>query len=105
MKNITVLSTACGAIFMPGFFQCLKGNGERNIRIIGCDIVGSRFMHALVDEYYQVPRYTDPQYIDRILDICVKEKIDIVFPQISMELSSTVLLSDPRNNVEHPVIH
>ena len=65
MKNITVLSTACGTIFMPGFFQCLKGNGERNIRIIGCDIVGSRFMHALVDEYYQVPRYTDPQYIDR----------------------------------------
>ena len=30
MRDLTVLSTACGAIFMPGFFRCLKENHERN---------------------------------------------------------------------------
>ena len=44
MKEITVLSTACGAMFMPGFFNCLKNNGERKIRIVGVDIVDDPFM-------------------------------------------------------------
>ena len=38
MKDITVLSSACGAFFMPGFFKCLKENKERNITIIGADL-------------------------------------------------------------------
>ena len=35
MKDITVLTTACAAMFMPGFFRCLKENGERRISVIG----------------------------------------------------------------------
>ncbi|MGI6384534.1 MAG: ATP-grasp domain-containing protein [bacterium] len=86
MKDITVLSTACGAIFMPGFFRCLKGNGERNIRIIGCDINDSPFMNVIVDKYYQVPSYTDETYVDNLIKICSSENVDILFPHISMEL-------------------
>ncbi|MCW2277105.1 ATP-grasp domain-containing protein [Heliophilum fasciatum] len=86
MKDITVLSTACGAIFMPGFFRCLKGNGERNIRIIGCDITDSPFMNAIVDKYYQVSHYTDEAYVDNLLKVCRLEKVDILFPHLSMEL-------------------
>lgn len=86
MNDITVLSTACGTMFMPGFFRCLKHNGERNIRIIGCDASDVLYMAAIVDVFYQVPKLNDPNYIPFILDICEKEKVDIVFPQISMEL-------------------
>lgn len=86
MRDLTVLGTACGAIFMPGFFRCLKENHERNIKIVGCDISDDRFMSAVVDKYYQVPRYDENGYIDKILEICLIEKVDIVFPQISMEL-------------------
>lgn len=87
MKNLNILSSACGAFFMPGFFQCLKANGERDIRIVGIDMSDDNTaMQLLVDKYYQVPAYTDPKYVDIILDICKIENIDIFFPHISMEL-------------------
>lgn len=87
MKDIIVLSTACGAFFMPGFFKCLKHNHERNITIIGADLSDDvSQMKLLVDKYYQVPRYTDPSYVDCLLDICRKEGVDVFFPHISMEL-------------------
>lgn len=87
MKDITVLSSACGAFFMPGFFKCLKENKERNITIIGADLSSDALTNSLfVDKYYQVPRYTDPTYVDVLLDICKKENVDVFFPHISMEL-------------------
>ncbi len=87
MKPINILSSACGAFFMPGFFKCLKANGERDIRIIGIDMSDDHTaMELLVDKYYQVPAYTDKDYVDILLDICKKENIDIFFPHISMEL-------------------
>ena len=39
------------------------------------------------DVFYLVPRITAPGYIDRILEICVSEKIDGVFSLIDPELS------------------
>lgn len=39
------------------------------------------------DKYYIVPRITDPNYIDMILDICKKEEIDTVITLIDPELS------------------
>ena len=87
MKDITVLSSACGAFFMPGFFRCLKENHEREVRIIGCDLSDDALTNSLfVDKYYQVPRYTDDNYVDVLLDICRAENVDVFFPHISMEL-------------------
>lgn len=39
------------------------------------------------DGFYLVPRITAPGYVEQILDICVKEKIDGVFSLIDPELS------------------
>lgn len=39
------------------------------------------------DKYYIVPRISEPGYLDVILDICKKEKIDGVFSLIDPELS------------------
>ena len=39
------------------------------------------------DKYYLVPRIDEPGYIDAILDICKKEKIDCLFALIDPELS------------------
>lgn len=86
MKSITVLSTACGAMFMPGFFDCLKENGEREIRIVGVDSAKLDYMSNFVDQFYQVPSIYSDDYIPAILDICRRENVDIVFPHISMEL-------------------
>ena len=39
------------------------------------------------DKFYQVPRITDPGYIEKIIGICEKEKIDAVLSLIDPELS------------------
>ncbi len=86
LKDITVLVTACGAQFMPGLVNCLKDNGERNIRIVGTDMSDDKTILQMVDAYYKVPSANDPGYIDVILDICKKEKVDVVLPFMSADL-------------------
>ena len=86
LKDITVLVTACGAQFMPGLVNCLKDNGERNIRIVGTDMSDDKTILQMVDAYYQVPSASDPYYIDALLDICKKEKVDVVLPFMSADL-------------------
>ena len=88
MKDITVLITAAGNVFMPGTTACFRNNGERNIRLIGADMNDDKTMLEMVDTYYPVPRGDDPKYVDIILDICKKEKVDIVMPIMSVELES-----------------
>ena len=34
----------------------------------------------VADGYYIVPRMTAPDYLDVIIDICVKEQIEVVIP-------------------------
>lgn len=86
MKDLNVLVSACGAQFMPGLADCLKDNGERNIRIIGVDMDDDPTVLQIVDSFYKVPEATDSSYVDVILDICRKEHVDIVLPFMSDEL-------------------
>lgn len=86
MNEITVLSTACAAMFMPGFFRCLEENGERRVRIVGVDMVPNPMMGELLDGYYRVGACTAPGYVEQLLAICEKEHVDIFFPHISAEL-------------------
>lgn len=86
MKDIVVLISACGAQFMPGLVDCLKQNGERNIRIVGIDVVLDKTVLQIVDAIYQVPKATSTEYVDCLLDICKKEKVDVLMPFMSVEL-------------------
>lgn len=86
LRDITVLVTACGAQFMPGLVNCLKDNGERNIRIVGTDMSDDKTILQMVDTYYKVPAASDKNYIDAILDICKKERVDVVLPFMSADL-------------------
>lgn len=86
MRNLKILSTACGAMFMHGFFKCLKENGERDIQIVGVDMENDSVVDPIIDKFYSVPPISSPHYIEKLLEICDKESIDIFFPQISMEL-------------------
>ena len=86
MKDICVLVTAAGNVYMPGTLSCLKNNGERKIRIIGADMSDDSTILQMCDKAYQVPRATDPEYIDSLLDICKKEKVDFLLPIMSAEL-------------------
>ncbi len=86
MKDITVLLTACGVQFIPGLINCLKDNGERNIRLIGTDMEDDKTLYPLFDAFYVVPAVNDSKYVDTLLTICKKEKVDILLPFMSAEL-------------------
>lgn len=86
MKDLTVLVSACGYQFMPALADCLKNNGERNIRIVGTDMNEDNTILQMVDVFYKVPKAKDPDYIKKVLDICEKEKVDIYLPTMSAEL-------------------
>lgn len=90
MRDITVMVTAAGNQYMLGLADCLKNNGERNIRLIGVDMNDDPTILQMMDACYQVPRATDPTYIDTLFNICKVEKVDIIMPVMSAELFSLV---------------
>ena len=94
MRDVTVLITAAGNVFMPGTTACLKNNGERTIRLIGADMNDDPSMLQMVDAYYPVPRGDASDYVDVLLDICRREKVDIVLPIMSVELEALAARRD-----------
>lgn len=90
MKEITVLLTACGVPFIPGLVHCLRENGERKIRVIGTDMKDDPTLHELFDGFYVVPAASDARYTDCLLDICQKEKVDVLLPFMSAELPALI---------------
>lgn len=88
MKDLTVLITAAGNVFMPGTTACLRNNGERKIRLIGADMSADETILRMCDAAYQVPRGSDPAYVDALLEICRNEKVDVLLPIMSVELEA-----------------
>lgn len=87
MKDITVMLTASGSQFAPGIIKCLKKNGERKITVIGGDMGADLSNRFLVDRFYQIPSAKAADYVQKVVEICEKEKVDILIPQMSAELS------------------
>lgn len=86
MKPITVLLSASGSQFAPGIIKCIKQNGEREIRVVGVDMSMDPSNQYFVDAFYNVPATDSEEFVDKIVDICEKEKVDILLPQMSAEL-------------------
>lgn len=87
-KPLTVLITACGNAYMPGTCKTIKENGEREIRLIGADMNKDDTILEMCDAYYQVPSGNDPKYVENLLDICRKERADILIPIMALELEA-----------------
>ena len=51
MREVTVLITACGNVYMPGTTASIKNNGERKIRLIGADMNYDDTILQMVDQY------------------------------------------------------
>ena len=81
--NILILSVGTRNKVVEYFVRTLAGKGN----VIATDM--SELAPAIyeADKYYIVPRMTEPGYLDVILDICKKEKIDGVLSLIDPELS------------------
>lgn len=85
-RDITILLTGVGGPGAPGMIKCYRNNGERNIRIVGGDMNANAAGKGLVDAFYQIPKAGDDSFIDSVLNICIKEKVDVVVPIVTKEL-------------------
>lgn len=81
--NILLLSSGTRNKIVQYFKKALAGNGN----IICTDMSNLAPSIYEADKYFTVPRMTAPGYLDVILDICKKEKIDGVLSLIDPELS------------------
>jgi carbamoyl-phosphate synthase large subunit len=89
MNPLNILITGSGAPGTKGTIYSLKHNFDgREIVTIGTDINDEVIGKYLCDRYYVIPRAsTGKEYLDALLRICAKEKIDVIIPQNTAELS------------------
>lgn len=81
--NILLLSSGTRNKIVQYFKKALADKGN----VICTDMCNLAPSIYEADKYYTVPRMTAPGYLDVILDICKKEKIDGVLSLIDPELS------------------
>lgn len=81
--NILILSSGTRNKIVQYFRKGFEGNG--NVICTDMSIIAPSIYEA--DKFYTVPRITAPEYLDVILNICEKEKIDGVLSLIDPELS------------------
>ncbi len=81
--NILILSAGTRNKVVQFFKEAVGESGK--VVATDCSNLAPAVYDA--DVFYLVPRITAPGYIDRILEICVEEKIDGVFSLIDPELS------------------
>ena len=88
MTNILVLSAGTRNKIVQYFRRTLtKENGDRLGNVIATDMRDIAPAVYEADKFYQVPRMTEDGYIDKIFEICKKEKVTGVLSLIDPELS------------------
>ena len=80
--NILILSCGTRNKIVQYVKRELAGSG----RVIATDMSANAPALYEADKYYLVPRITEPGYMELILDICRKERVDGVFSLIDPEL-------------------
>jgi len=87
LKDKVVMVTGAGAPGAPGIIKSLRLNGERKIKIVGVDAnLEESVGIGMVDVIYQIPKAKDENFIDKVLKIAKKEKVDVIIPLVTMEL-------------------
>lgn len=81
--NILILSAGTRDKIIQYFKKELNGTGQ----VIATDMSNLAPAIYEADKYYIVPRMSDPEYLDIILDVCKKEHITGVLSLIDPELS------------------
>ena len=89
MKSISILMTGTGGPGASGYIYSLKNNGEREIRIVGTDVIPEIDPTTLscLDAFYVIPRANTEPYRLKLLELCQVEHIDVILPLNTIELA------------------
>jgi len=95
MKKINVLVTCVGGLISPSQINSLRKNPEgRILRIIGTDMITPCVGQFYTDKFYRVPSGNSTEYIDKMINICSEESVDIIFPASHEEALSLAMKRD-----------
>jgi len=86
MDSVNLLITGVGAPGTLGTLESLK-QLPFPYKCIGTDLESQTANQLLFDTFYPVPPPEDAAFIDTIRDIVTQEKINILLPQVTRELS------------------
>lgn len=86
MRPVTVMMTGAGAPGAFGIIQCLKNNGERNVRIVGVDMNPNASCKDLVDAFHVIPPASSENFIDSVYEVAVAESVQVILPIVTREL-------------------
>ena len=83
---INVLITCAGGAGEQNKFDAIRNNPDNeDVKIIGTDLIKSDILKHQIDKFYQITRAedsingkADPMWIDKFLDICKKESVDVI---------------------------
>jgi carbamoyl-phosphate synthase large subunit len=86
VRDLTVLVSASGAPGTARLLRALRENGERRIRLVGTDMSELAIGRHQCDAFHVVPRGSDPDFADAMLEVSRRESVDAVLPQSSFDL-------------------
>ena len=89
MNKINILVTGGGSPGIIGTIYSLKNNyDQRDIQIVCTDAKSDCVGKYVADKFYQIKKANDIQdYLSDIFSIVISEKIDVILPQNTSELS------------------
>lgn len=85
----TILLTGAGGNASQNFVKSVKG-----YRVVGVDSSKYHLETAKVDARYLIPRCDDPEYLDKLKEVCRRESVDFVHPQPDVEVEFISLHRD-----------
>ena len=84
-QNITVfIPSGAGAPGFAGILECLKE--DSSIRVIAGDINSEAYGATLCDKFIKMPASHTPDFIDKTIEVCEEEAVQVVLPITTREL-------------------
>ena len=91
----TVLRTAAGSPVAPFVIKALKAIPDVRVIAVDADPLSCGF--AFADNHYVVPLVSAEDFLDVLLDVCKRESVDVLFPDLDEELP---LLAEARERFQ-----
>lgn len=85
--KVKILITSAGSTNGVNVIKALKSQDEINFLIVAADANPLSAGFFLSDKYYVVPNAGKKDFVTKILEICKKEKIEIIIPTFSNEIA------------------
>lgn len=81
-----ILITGC-SMHSYDLISAMRANeNNEEVYLVGINCSDDALLRKGVNAGYVVPRITEPDYLQTVLDICLKEMVDVIMPFITAEL-------------------